>query len=77
MENFIDYVICSLMTYSVICRKSKVAGKPLWVMTFEDRVVMGFDEDDVNVISQIYEKRKYTLDAEDIKKYQRFFSLCL
>lgn len=76
MENFIDYVICSLMTCSVESRKSTVAGGPAWVMTFEDRVTMTFVKEDVNVVREIYEERKYCLDADDRAKYQRFFSLC-
>lgn len=76
MENFIDYVICSLMSNGIKCRKSRVANNPIWVMTFEDRIVMTFDEDDVNTVRQIYEKRKYVLDAEDSKKYQLFLSYC-
>lgn len=76
MEDFILCVICNLMAHDVKCHKTMVAGKPIWVFTFEDRFTMAFDEDDINVVRQIYEKHKYVLNAENIKKYQHFISLC-
>lgn len=76
MEKFIDCVIYGLMNYSVSCRKLKVAGKAVWVMTFENMVTLTFDEEDVYIVREVYEGRKLSLDAEENKRYQHFLSLC-
>lgn len=76
MENLIDYILHTIMGCNLKVERVTICSKPAWRFWCEDCMLFIFDEADVMAFHDVYNSRKYFLDADEIAEYERFFSLC-
>lgn len=83
MENLLDYLLYALFGHNVTSvhahdgsGHSALTGKT-WTICLEDQVYFTLDEEDLQVIRYLYERRCARLNDEERARYHKIFNACI
>lgn len=82
MENLLYYLLYALFRHNVTnvhtnagSGNDALAGKT-WTIVFEGQVYIVLDESDLQIIRQVYDKRKDRLYDDERARFMRIFDIC-
>lgn len=82
MEKLLDYLLYALFGHNVTnvytnagSDNSALLGKN-WTIVFEGQVYIILDENDLQIIRQLYDMREERLDDVERARFMRIFDIC-